>query len=179
MEIFKQLFLSPFVWGLLLGLLITVFSVWSHLRTRREFKRYQRHLSDKMEIEAKAYQAMKDESAELQKSNERLRLQVGTLSEKPEQRVMRELEVLARAEKRMMVQAPGFAPAWEIAKQEAIEELEAEEQGKSLPKRIFRKIFGGKAGSGEVVDALPAPAEGSEEEEEAIVEGEENQKEPV
>ena len=32
---------------------------------------------------------------------------------------------------------PGFAAAWENAKAEAMRELEDEERGKSVPKRLF------------------------------------------
>jgi hypothetical protein len=42
----------------------------------------------------------------------------------------------------MILQAPGFAGAWEGAKTAAIEELTAEDQGRSLPKRIFTRLFG-------------------------------------
>ena len=56
----------------------------------------------------------------------------------------------------MVLHAPGFAQAWEKAKDAALGEIEAEEAGKSFPRRMFKKFF--KAGStdGAVVDALPA-----------------------
>jgi hypothetical protein len=53
----------------------------------------------------------------------------------------------------MMINAPGFAPAWEIAKSQAVAQLEAEEKGNSFPQRMFRKLVG----SGSQV-ALPADA---------------------
>jgi hypothetical protein len=52
------------------------------------------------------------------------------------------LEILARAEKRMILRAPGFAPAWEAAKSESADEVAQEEMGKSLPKRFFNRLFG-------------------------------------
>jgi hypothetical protein len=67
---------------------------------------------------------------------------------------MRDLEIYARAEKRMLINVPGFAPAWETAKSEAHGELVDEESGKSTPKKIFARLFGG-GGGGEKV-ALPA-----------------------
>jgi hypothetical protein len=53
----------------------------------------------------------------------------------------------------MMINAPGFAPAWEIAKSQAVSQLEAEEKGNSFPQRIFRKLVG----TGSQV-AMPAEA---------------------
>ena len=100
---------------------------------------------------------MKKERDSLAQSNENLRLQVGKMQEKADPKLMRELEILARAEKEMVVKAPGFAGAWEMAKESALEEITAEEAGKSLPKRIFRKFFGsgGAMGREEPADALP------------------------
>lgn len=136
-------FLShPFSWGLGLGLLFFVFSAWAHFKTKRELRRYRKHLSDKLELEARQYEIVRREKETVGKENENLRLRIGQLNEKPEQKMLRDLEVLSRAEKRMILQAPGFAGAWEGAKTAAIEELTAEDQGRSLPKRIFTRLFG-------------------------------------
>ena len=70
--------------------------------------------------------------------------------------MQRDLEVYARAEKRMHLSAPGFGPAWETAKSEAHAELADEEGGKSAPKRIFARLFGG---GGSATQALPAREE--------------------
>jgi hypothetical protein len=142
MDSIKEFFSYPFVWGLCLGLLFFVLSFWGHFKTRREYRRYRRHLSDKLELEARQYEVIRREKEALAKENENLRLRVGQLNERPEQKVMRDLEILTRAEKRMMVQAPGFAGAWETAKAAAAEEVAAEDQGRSLPKRIFSRLFG-------------------------------------
>ena len=131
-----------FTWGLLLGLLVAAFSFWNHLKTKRELKRYQRHLSDKMELEAKQLDTLKRERDKLQKENEHLRLKIGMLNDKPEHRTGRDLEVFARAEKRMMIHAPGFAAAWETAKTDALGDLESEERGESFPKRLFSRLLG-------------------------------------
>ena len=154
MEAVIKFFSQPFVWGLCLGLLFFVLSVWGHFKTKHEFRRYRRHLSDKLELEARQYEVIRKEKDLLSRENENLRLRIGQLSEKPEQKVLRDLEILTRAEKRMMMQAPGFAGAWEAAKSAAIEELTAEDQGRSLPKRLFSRIFG----SGSATTALPQDA---------------------
>ena len=149
----KEILSSHFVWGLALGLLFAVLSAWSHFKTKREYKRYRRHLSDKLELEARQYELLRKEKETLTKENENLRLRVGQLNEKPDMKQSRELEIFARAQKMMMVQAPGFAGAWEQAKTAAAEEMAAEDQGRSLPKRIFSRLFG--VGTRE---ALPAEA---------------------
>ena len=135
-------FTYPFTWGLCLGLLFFFFSAWAHFKTKRELRRYRKHLSDKLELEARQYEIVRREKDGVAKENENLRLRIGQLNEKPEQKMLRDLEVLSRAEKRMILQAPGFAGAWEGAKSAAIDELTAEDQGRSLPKRIFTRLFG-------------------------------------
>ena len=65
--------------------------------------------------------------------------------------MQRELEIYARAEKQMMINAPGFAPAWELAKHNSTAQLSEEERGNSLPQRLFRKLVGGTT-----TQALPA-----------------------
>lgn len=133
---------SPFVWGLALGLLFFVLSAWSHFQTKVEFRRYRKHLSDKLDLDAAQLESLKKEKEVLTKENENLRLRIGMLAEKPDAKIARDLEILARAEKRMVLRAPGFAPAWEAAKSESADEVALEETGKSLPKRFFNRLFG-------------------------------------
>jgi len=159
MDIAKSVALHPFTWGFLVGLFLLGLSMWGHFKTRREFSRFRRHLSDKLELEAKQYEGVRKEKDVLQKENENLRVQIATLSEKPDQRISKDLEILARAEKQLMISAPGFSAAWETAKSQAMEEIQDEETGKSLPKRIFRKLFHGAKDGNQVVDALPSSSE--------------------
>lgn len=142
MDTIASFFSHPFTWGLLLGLLLAGFSSWNHWKTKRELRRYQRHLSDKMELEARQLEGLKSERERMQVENENLRLRIGMLNEKPEHKLSRDLEVLVRAEKRMMIHAPGFAAAWETAKAAAAADLEAEDRGLSLPKRLFSRLLG-------------------------------------
>ncbi|MGI8602283.1 MAG: hypothetical protein ACR2OZ_04720 [Verrucomicrobiales bacterium] len=136
---------SPFVWGLLLGLLFFVLSAWAPFKTKRDFRRYRKHLSDKLDLDAAQLESLKKEKEGLLKESENLRLRLGMMAEKPDQKILRDLEILTRAEKRMIVRAPGFAPAWEAAKAESTEEVGQEEIGKSLPKRFFNRLFGNPA----------------------------------
>ena len=63
------------------------------------------------------------------------------VNEMPDRKLQRDLEIFARAEKRMLINVPGFAPAWENAKHAAHTEIEDEESGKSVSKRVFAKFF--------------------------------------
>jgi len=130
-------------------------AMFSHFKTKREFSRFRRHLSDKLELEAKQYDVVRKEKEKVLKENENLRVQISSLNEKPDNKVLREVEVLARAERQLMISAPGFGAAWETAKAHAVDEIQAEEQGKFLPKRIFRRFFG-TPGNRERVGALPS-----------------------
>ena len=56
----------------------------------------------------------------------------------------------------MLVQVPGFAPAWETAKTEAHTELAEEEAGQSAPRRIFSRLFGTSSAG-----ALPSREDGA------------------
>ena len=158
MQTFLDLIKNPFIWGLALGLLFFVLAFVSLVKTKGEFKRYKRMLSDKMELEAEQASKLKGERDKLAKDNENLRLKVGQLGEKSDAKLERELEIMARAEKAMMINAPGFAGAWETAKSAAAEDVAEEDAGKSMPKRIFRKFFG-KGGVVKDVEALPAPSD--------------------
>lgn len=152
--------LNTFVYGFLLGCVFLLMAFWSHWKTKREFTRYKTHLSDKLELDSRNLQELNKERTRLAQENENLRVQVARLNEKPENKAQRELEVLARAEKHMMINAPGFAPAWEMAKTQAASSLQSEEAGQSFPQRIFRKLLGSPSGSGNAASngetALPS-----------------------
>ncbi|HEY1084693.1 MAG TPA: hypothetical protein VGE29_20675 [Prosthecobacter sp.] len=156
LEIFESP-LNTFGMGFALGAVFLLMSYFSHWKTKGEFKRYKSHLSDKLELDAKQLQDTNKERARLAQENEHLRIQVNRLNEKPENKLQRELEVMARAEKHMLINAPGFAPAWEMAKSHALSQIETEEKGMSFPQKIFRKLIGpGANGSG--TQALPDSA---------------------
>lgn len=154
-----ELISNPFIWGLALGLLFFGLSIYAHLKTKVSLNRYKRLLSDKLEIEAEATQNARKERDALKVENENLRTRVTQLSEKTEGKIQRELEILARAEKAMMINAPGFAPAWENAKTQAASEIADEDRGGALPKRIFRKFFGGGKPEVEAIEMQSASAE--------------------
>ena len=105
---------------------------------------------------ARSMQDTSKEKTRLAQENESLRMQVSRLNEKPDNKLHRELEIMARAEKHMMINAPGFAPAWEMAKSQALSQIETEEKGMSFPQKIFRKLIGPSSSATNV--ALPESA---------------------
>ncbi len=153
----KDIFLSPFALGFYLGCVFLLITLYQYFRLKGELGRFRRHLSDKLEIEAETMKKIKADQESLRRENESLRIKVNALNETPERKVQRDVEVFARAEKRMLLNVPGFAPAWETAKTEAHNELAEEESGRSAPKRIFQRLFGG---SGTAQNALPARESG-------------------
>jgi predicted phage tail protein len=155
MKLDSSIFLSQFALGCYFASIFTILALYHLVRLKGELARFRRHLSDRLEIEADAMRKMKTEADGLRKENESLRVKVNALNELPERKLQRDLEIYARAEKRMLINVPGFAPAWETAKTEAHNELAEEEAGRSAPKRLFSRLFGG----GQATHALPAREE--------------------
>ena len=139
--------------GFALGFALFVLAVKSRWTLSGEFKRYKQLLSDKLELEHKQVSDLTSQLDTLKKENEIMRLQVARLNDRSDNKAQRELEIYARAEKQMNINAPGFAPAWELAKGQAITQLEEEERGNSFPQRMFRKLIGGGPSSN--AQALP------------------------
>jgi hypothetical protein len=152
-----QILLNPFTWGLALGLIFLVLALYRVVRLKGEIKRYKRHLSDRLEIDADSLQKTRSELERLKKDNENLRVKIASLNDFPERRLERDLEIYARAERRMMVGVPGFAGPWETAKHDALLEIQAEEAGQSLPKRVFARLFPGARDDKAALPDAPAP----------------------
>lgn len=157
MDTFVSLLSNPFFWGTLIGFFLCGLSIFGHIKTKMELKRLKGHLSDKLEIEAEKMTEMKEQIEKQRGENENLRMKINSgRMQNDYQALERELEIYARAEKTMVVNAPGFAQAWEKAKEAGLTEIEEEESGKSLPRRIFKKFFTkGTTVDGEVIESLP------------------------
>jgi len=134
-----------FFWGLGVGILLGVIGIVLALirlwEAGREVGRLRRHLSDKLELEADATNRLKADLQTLRSQNENLRMKVASLSQLPDRKQQRDLEVYARAERYMVSQSPGFPAVWEQAKRAAVGELETEEEGQSLPRRVFNALL--------------------------------------
>lgn len=154
----QKILTSQFAWGFYLGCVFLIIAAYNYLRLKGELSRFRRHLSDKLEIEAETMKKLKAEQEVLRKENESLRVKVNSLNELPDRKLQRDLEIYARAEKRMLLNVPGFAPAWETAKTDSHNELTEEEAGRTAPKRIFARLFGGGSSA---QAALPSRENGS------------------
>lgn len=179
MEFLKSVFTHPaffgFVGGLIVGAVFLVMAWMSHLGTKKELRRFQKHLAEKLEIEGEHMAAMKKDLAQMRQENENLRMKIGGNNLNDSSHALeRELELFARAEKSMVLKAPGFAQAWESAKDAAHAELIEEERGKSLPRRIFRKFFasGGAESAPKQLAMKEEEAAGNEEKARAASAGE-------
>ena len=157
MEQALEILKHPFTLGLLLGLLFFGIAAYHLIKTKMELGRFRRHLADKLELEARNLETLKKDKEKLSKENENLRIKQAQHAEQPDQKLERQLEILARAERQMNLNAPGFAAAWETAKSTALAEIQEEERGNTIPKKLFRKFFG----SGETKQISDASATGS------------------
>src|ERR1700719_4524321 len=127
--------------GAALGLIGIAFAIMRLLDTKGEVRRLKRHLSDKLELEAEATNRLRLDLQELKQQNENLRIKVANLNQYPDKRLQRELEIYARAERFMVSSSPGFPAVWEEAKRNAVVDLEQEENGNSLPRRVFNALL--------------------------------------
>src|ERR1700756_745519 len=134
-----------FYWGLgigvvlgLIGIGFTLMRLWD---TKGEVRRLKRHLADKMELESEATNRLRLDLQEFKQQNENLRIKIANLNQYPDKRLQRELEIYARAERIMVSSSPGFPAVWEEAKRNAVNGLEQEENGNSLPKRVFNALL--------------------------------------
>lgn len=141
----------PFVWGLLLGLLVAAF-LWkagfSNSRVmKREIRRLegemrdlQSHLNTQLKINASGNDAMQSQLEALRTQNENLRVNCAALQQKPGRAEMRALKAQEIAICKLREEAPGFAAAWEKAMRQAEDELDSAESG--LKKWIKRALPG-------------------------------------
>jgi hypothetical protein len=106
---------------------------------KNELKEYQEHLNRQMKLTAKGSRDLEKELEKLKQDNENLRVSVQTLGQKPGRAEIRLLNIYDGALRRMMLKAPGFSSAWEVALQEAEKEYEENEKGF---KSIIKKVFG-------------------------------------
>jgi hypothetical protein len=134
-----------FAWGLILGcvlgLIVILFVLLRLWEASREIGRLKRHLSEKLELESEATGRLRQDLLDLRQQNENLRVKIANLNQTPDRRLRRELEIFARAERWMVTSSPGFPAVWEEAKRSAVEDVQNEENGRSLPTRVFQALL--------------------------------------
>lgn len=149
MDFLQSALQQPFVWGLLLGLLVAGFIWKSGFSARRtiaknlkrveeELRTMQSHLNTQLKINASGNESLTAELQSLKSQNENLRVQIASLQQKPGRAELKQLQVVELAARAMREQAPGFAPAWEKALRQAEMEIDAADSGlKRLVKRVI------------------------------------------
>jgi len=142
---------NPFVWGLLLGLLIAGFLWKSGFTARRhataqmrrvqgELRELQGHLNTQLKINASGNEVLHTELESLRRQNENLRVNLAALQQKPGRAEQRLLQIHETAIRALREQAPGFAAAWEKAFRQAESELAATDSGL---KKLIRRVIPG------------------------------------
>lgn len=161
MDILLTVIAHPFTWGLLAGLVFAAWAFFSGLGAkralRREVRRLEEHCRTAAELSAKGTQTLKQEVEELKEKNKNLEISLAALKDKPDRAELQKLYVLDKAAALMAGRAPGFAPAWQAALQEAQAELDKTSTG-LLPwiRRIVHPSIA--ATSGPAAASLPPAA---------------------
>jgi hypothetical protein len=142
-EYLHQVLMSPFTWGLGVGLFLVIVTWLSSLsksgELRREVRRLREHLHTQMDITSRGNSALRTELDSLKTQNENLRVSIKEWQQKPGRAELRMLAVYDRAIRILNQNAPGFSPVWEKAVRESEEEIVAGETGMSgMLRRAFR-----------------------------------------
>ena len=140
----KSLLSNHFLWGLVIGLAIWLFTVFKFYFSRRnlakikdgsinalknEKHKLKQHLQIQLEIESESKERQKKTLEKIKEENENLRTSVQTLRIKPKREEIILLQVYDRAIHIMHERAPGFAPTWENTLKEARSEVEKANKG--------------------------------------------------
>lgn len=132
---------QPFALGVYAGLIpAAIFRIQLFL-ARRDLTKAERSQLSQVKTLTEAFQKLQDDLKGASGEKENLRVKIQGLLQSPDRQKLRLLEVLNRAEQRLTVTAPGFAPAWQTAKNEALAELEEEERGRHAPKQVLHQLI--------------------------------------
>jgi len=162
-------FTHPFALGLYAGLIPGLVIRAQLFLARRDLRKSDQSQLSQMKTLTEAFHSLQVELKAAQAESENLRVKIQGLLQSPERQKLRLLEVLNRAEQRLTVSAPGFAPAWQTAKNEATTELEEEERGRSAPKQVLHQLLSSgssllnrmKSGAGESGQGAGSPQQGA------------------
>jgi len=138
--------------GYFIGVIKSGFAIRKH---KRELDEYKAHLERQMRLTSEGSRNLEQELASLKSDNENLRISVQTLGQKPGRAEIRLLNIYDGALRKMMLKAPGFSSAWEIALQESEREYEENEKGF---KSIIKKVFGPSLTQHSEIHHNPEPA---------------------
>lgn len=127
--------IASFAVGWVVNYIVTRFEVRKH---KKELREYKDHLERQMKLTAEGSKNLEEEVTALKVHNENLRISVQSLSQKPGGAETKLLNIYDGALRKMMLKAPGFSSAWEVALQEAERDYAESEKGfKSIMKKVF------------------------------------------
>jgi len=111
---------SPFLQGLMLGVIAIALAWIAYIAARRPF--YNRIHEENQNQKTTIYEMAQSFSSDLEKlkvENDHLKTKLVTLSAKPRVAELRDLEIMERSVRLMHEQYPDFAPIWQKARQQA------------------------------------------------------------
>ena len=133
--------IHPVALGFYTGLLpAAIFRVQLYL-SRRDLQKSKDSQFAQLKTLTDAFQKLQEDLKGASTEKENLRVKIQSLLQSPDKQRLKLLEVLNRAEQRLTLSAPGFAPAWQNAKNEALAEIEQEERGRSAPKQVLHQLM--------------------------------------
>lgn len=116
--------MKSFLIGLGIGLLVAlIVYIWLKISKKKAVKKLEKMLSSRMDLESTGLETLKKELDELKKQNENLRITNASLSQKPGRAEVQRLQVYQKAVDRLVLNAPGFGPAWQSALADTEEEF--------------------------------------------------------
>lgn len=131
----------PVALGFYAGLVpAAIFRVQLYL-SRRDLQKSKDSQFAQLKTLTDAFQKLQEDLKAASAEKENLRIKIQSLLQSPDKQRLKLLEVMNRAEQRLTLSAPGFAPAWQNAKNEALVEIEQEERGKSAPKQVLHQLM--------------------------------------
>lgn len=117
-------------------------------RSKKAIRGLKHTLTSRIDLDSESLDRMRKEIESLRKRNTNLQSSISNLSQKAGRKENLQLRIYQDAIEKMSLQAPGFAPAWQIV----LRECEAE-NGRSLDgSKVFTKRITPAAGSGWITD---------------------------
>ena len=105
--------------GLILAIVVLIGMIAKGHKKKAEYKeelaKLKKVLVNRMDIESDGLNNLKKELAEVKMQNENLRISIATYSTKPGKKETTRLHIFQLAADRLMINAPGFASAWQTA----------------------------------------------------------------
>jgi len=129
--------------GVLLGFIINIV-YWQNSRTKRlelqkEITELKNGLRTSTSVYAKQIENLEAQLQQLKETNKNLEITLSTLDNKPGRSELKMLHIYNAAVKNLVLKSSGFAAAWEMAVEEAREEMVTESY--SGVKALMRKVF--------------------------------------